>query len=455
MKLPNVIFLLLISWSYTSYAQPSIPSFTGSWEGLLPDPSAFHFGIYLEEKADNVYQLTIANDKVSIEKELLSTSKNQVELSIDPHTQLSLTFSANKEKLVGFIKSGVLLYHIDLIQYGDGIYGGDWKPLLVKQLQDASIFLDVGEGVDGSPYAYPFIGDQRFSGFWAMDFNIEENSLFFRCFKTGMHFRATPIDDQMQLDMLFANTLIASTTLKRSTSAWQFSRPTNKPPKTIRKPRQLNDGWITADLSAGAIDAAPLKQMMVDIADRKFPNTHSVLIAKRGELVFEKYFDGYKAPIPHDTRSASKSIASAMIGIAIDDQILEGVDQKLYDYIPQAYQYTKDDLKAEITLHHLLTMSAGLDVNGKASEGTYQESDNWLKTTLEAPLKHEPGTYTDYGSANPFLLGVCLNEELEVPLATYMDRRLFQPLGIKNYIIQTEDTQTAPYFGGGMHLTSR
>ncbi|MEN0006884.1 MAG: serine hydrolase, partial [Bacteroidota bacterium] len=47
------------------------------------------------------------------------------------------------------------------------------------------------------------------------------------------------------------------------------------------------------------------------------------------------------------------------------------------------------------------------------------------------------------------------NEELEVPLATYMDRRLFQPLGIKNYIIQTEDTQTAPYFGGGMHLTSR
>ena len=66
-----------------------------------------------------------------------------------------------------------------------------------------------------------------------------------------------------------------------------------------------------------------------------------------------------------------------------------------------------------------------------------------------------PGTYLDYGSANPFLLGVCLSERLESPLESYMDKKLFAPLGITNYINQTDDTEEKPYFGGGMLLTSR
>ena len=70
-------------------------------------------------------------------------------------------------------------------------------------------------------------------------------------------------------------------------------------------------------------------------------------------------------------------------------------------------------------------------------------------------MVHEPGTYADYGSANPFLLGVCLNQRLDMSLASYMDKKLFAPLGIKNYVNQTDDTKGAPYFGGGMLLTPR
>ena len=67
----------------------------------------------------------------------------------------------------------------------------------------------------------------------------------------------------------------------------------------------------------------------------------------------------------------------------------------------------------------------------------------------------EPGTYADYGSANPFLLGVILNEQLNLPLAEYMDKKLFAPLGITHYVNQTDDTRDTPYFGGGMLLTPR
>ncbi|MDY8134275.1 hypothetical protein [Aquimarina sp. 2201CG5-10] len=69
-------------------------------------------------------------------------------------------------------------------------------------------------------------------------------------------------------------------------------------------------------------------------------------------------------------------------------------------------------------------MSSGLDVNNQAAEDYYQDSrysNNWLKTVLEAPMVNEPGTYGDYGSANPFLLGVALNENLEIPVEIYMD----------------------------------
>jgi CubicO group peptidase (beta-lactamase class C family) len=70
-------------------------------------------------------------------------------------------------------------------------------------------------------------------------------------------------------------------------------------------------------------------------------------------------------------------------------------------------------------------------------------------------MKDEPGSQALYGSANPFLLGICLNELVDKPLELYMDQALLSPLGITNYIIQTDETLTTPYFGGGMHLTSR
>ena len=67
----------------------------------------------------------------------------------------------------------------------------------------------------------------------------------------------------------------------------------------------------------------------------------------------------------------------------------------------------------------------------------------------------EPGTYADYGSANPFLLGVYLSRRLDVPLENYMADKLFSPLGITNYVLNTDDTKSTPYFGGGFRLTPR
>jgi CubicO group peptidase (beta-lactamase class C family) len=193
------------------------------------------------------------------------------------------------------------------------------------------------------------------------------------------------------------------------------------------------------------------------ISDKTFVNTHGVVVSKKGKTIYEKYFDGYNANTPHDTRSASKSLSSAVVGIAKDKGLFQSVDQSIFDFIPDDYQSFKTDEKAKIDIKSLLTMSSGLDANDSkrnsaANENTYQPTPDWLKTVLSASMINEPNTHANYGSANPFLLGIAMNSVVEEPLALFMDQNLFQPLGISNYIIQN-DNVNQPYFGGGMYLT--
>lgn len=451
----HLIFVPLLVLVSSCYAQVNMKDYQGNWEGHLPQSNSFNFNITLENLDSNSYKVTFANPETLFNKRLKSTSKDFINIIVDKDTQLNLHFTDGKQELIGFIRSGGLMYHISLKKTKDNQFTGSWSPLMVDNLQSQSIFLSIEENNDRTFAAYPFFGDQRFSGTWSTDFRRKEDSILFRDFKTGMKFRGRLLENRIQLDILLINAVIATIDLSRPKTGPEFKTANVSQNQNTHTPPQLNDGWTAANITDADIQRAPLIRMIDSINTKKLPNTHSVLIAKGGKLVFEAYFDGYNAEIPHDLRSASKSISSAMIGIAIDDTIIKGTDQKLYDCIPSTYQYTKNSLKSRINIQDLLTMSSGLDVNAIASEANYQNTDNWLKTVVEAPMVNEPGTYTDYGSANPFLLGVCLNELLEKPLEIYMDQKLFSPLGITNYIIQTEDSQTTPYFGGGIHLTSR
>ena len=333
--------------------------------------------------------------------------------------------------------------------------------MLDNGLQSDDIMLYIEQAARGEAddlVAYPFFGDQRFRGVWSCDFKRRGEELLFKDSNTGLNFRAELLKSSIDLEIFLTDVLISKTSLKHTTDGWEYTSDPADQSQNVDTPAQLNDGWTTENIDEHGINKSKLLRLIDDVRSEKLINTHSVLIAKENKLVFETYFDGFNANIPHDLRSASKSISSAMIGIAINDQLLTGVDDHLYDFIPQKYQYTKDSAKSKIKIKDLLTMSSGLDVNDLASEDYYQNPDNpnsWLQTVLEAPVVKAPGTYADYGSANPFLLGVCLNERLEIPLETYMDEKLFAPLGISNYINQTDDSDKTPYFGGGMFLTPR
>jgi len=452
----NLITLIFLFLSvFSSCAQENNNDYQGNWEGILSKKNTFNFNITVEKLKSNSYNITIANDKALINKKVKSISNDHIQINIDEGIHFNLFAKDNNKELTGFIKSGILMYHISLKKTEGNKFTGTWNPFMIDNLQSQSIFLSVENNEDGTIAAYPIFGDQRFSGTWTSNFVRQGNIVSFQDFKTGLKFKATLLKTKIELEVLLVNSIVTKTDLLRSNAEWEFGTTDTHQSQNTNTPPQLNDGWVTANIDDFGINQTELVRLIDDTNSKKLLNTHSVLIAKKGKLVFETYFDGNNFNIPHDLRSASKSISSAMVGIAIDDKVIESVNQKLYDFIPKTYQYTKNSLKSKIKIKDLLTMSSGLNVNGAAEEDNYQSSSDWLKTVLEASMVKEPGAYADYGSANPFLLGVSLNERLEKPLEIYMDQKLFEPLGITNYINQTNNTGTMPYFGGGMYLTSR
>lgn len=447
---------VLLCVTLQSCAQTERQEYLGNWVGNLPDKNAFNFQVTLKNLGKDQYQISIENDKPILDRTVKSTQKGRLSFNID--NALFLNFKNHRDSLSGYIQSGAFYYYVTLKKVAPDTFLGDWNAFMVNNgLQSNELFLNI-EWYNNQLEAYPFLGDQRFRGFYANNYKMEGKTLLFKDSNTGFNFRATLLEDKVEFEIYIIDSLVTQATLYAYKDYWEPPLPPVVDNKNAFSPKDLNDGWSIGNIIDFNIDYTELRKLIDSINSKALVNTHSVLISKNKKLVFEAYFDGFNAQIPHDLRSASKSISSAIIGIAVDDGIIESVDEKLYNFIPREYQYTKDSLKSKIKLKHLLTMSSGLDVNNEAQEDNYQNAGNpnsWLKTVLEAPMVKEPGTYADYGSANPFLLGVCLNEKLKEPLETYMDERLFSPLGITNYINQTDDTRKRPYFGGGMLLTPR
>ena len=459
MKRKNLVFLLGLLALMSACAQQSEENYNGEWVGHLSNRQSFNFHVSLTQAEGDRYRLRIMNDTDLIDTVVGSTKPGQLHFDIDEQLFFKLDYTADKTALDGFIQSGKFLYRVHFPKNTAHSYSGKWNAFMVDDgLQSDDIMLYVELMGDLGLVAFPFFGDQRFRGMWTWNFERDGNLLRFTDGNGGLNFVADLQGDRIKLGIYLTDRLLTKVDLTHTNDGWEYRSDADPIPQDTRTPKAMEDGWATGHCVDFGVDPIPLNRMIDSISEGVLVNTHSVLIAKKDTLVFENYYGGWNARIPHDLRSASKSISSAVIGIALEEGILPSVETPVYDLLPQSYQYTKAGRKARITLQHLLTMSSGLEVNGEANEDRYQDPrtpNGWLQTVLEAPMVHEPGDFLDYGSANPFLLGVALAKQLDLPLQDYMHEKLFAPLGIVNYINQTDDTYQDPYFGGGMLLTSR
>jgi len=302
--------------------------YLGNWIGNLPDRHSFNFKVTIESLGTNEYRLSIANGKPLIVQNFISADNNHLQFSMDNRLNFNFNLTNEGDKLKGYIKSGKFYYYVTLNKVAQNKFVGDWNPLLLDDgLVSDEFFLNI-DYYNERLEAYPFLGDQRSRGFWARGFTLKDDTLSFTDDNTGFNFIAT-LKETIVLELYLLDALITKTSLSYLDEYWEHPPPPVIQDQNTQTPEVLDDGWDTGNIKEVDIDETALRTLMDSIHAKALINTHSVLIAKDNKLVFEAYFDGFNANIPHDLRSASKSISSAIIGIAIDDKIIKGVDEKL------------------------------------------------------------------------------------------------------------------------------
>lgn len=219
-------------------------------------------------------------------------------------------------------------------------------------------------------------------------------------------------------------------------------------------PPLLDDGWAVASPQDVGLDACLLDSMTVALRrGEDYPNVHAVLIAKDDRLVYEQYFTGedrryrgerrewvtvtFHRDTLHDSRSVGKSVVSALVGIAVGTGAISSLDTPLLDFFPEHAALVTPE-KRRITLHHALTMSAGLDWN--EDEVPYTDDANHAEQmgeladpagfVLGRPVADEPGATFSYNTGLPTVLGYVVSRATGQPLGSYAREALFEPLGI-------------------------
>jgi CubicO group peptidase (beta-lactamase class C family) len=209
---------------------------------------------------------------------------------------------------------------------------------------------------------------------------------------------------------------------------------------------------------------APVKRAMAASIDtarlgvayaraRQLPRLRSLLVQWKGEIVGERYYHGATRSSRANIKSASKSIISALVGIAIAQGKIDGTNQPISELL-RAETRALDSVKRSITVGDLLSMRAGLQSTSFENYGGWVTSRDWVANALRRPMVAPPGGEMIYSTGNTHLLSAILTRHTGMSTLLFAQRSLMRPIGIELRPWQTDPQGI--YFGGNdMYLTPR
>jgi CubicO group peptidase (beta-lactamase class C family) len=242
-----------------------------------------------------------------------------------------------------------------------------------------------------------------------------------------------------------------------------YARGKNPERYVYRKPPAEDDGWPVAtveDVGISRDEITKFVQMIIDTpVEEHSVDLHAVLIARHGKLVVEEYFHGFGRDQLHDTRSASKSLTSMLIGAAM----LHGVPIEPSTSVYRVMDPKADDpQKRAMTLENLLTMSSGLDCDDNddkspGAEDTMQDQTaqpDWYRFTLDLKMIRKPGEKPVYCSCQPNLAGGVLARISNRWQPDLIRDWIATPLQFGRYAVDLQPNGEA-YMGGGARYLPR
>jgi len=234
-------------------------------------------------------------------------------------------------------------------------------------------------------------------------------------------------------------------------------------------------GWLSTTPPEVGLDARILAALDADIGEGKYGYVDSMLIIRHGKVAYERfyghdyasiydkeskmpgplvvndpsgpynYFNAwwhpyYKGTKLHTMQSVTKSVVSAVIGIAVDRGDFPALDTPVLSFFDPDTVANVDDRKRRMTLRHLLTMSTGLEwdedvpyIDPTNSFAIMAGTPDWVQFTIDRVMAREPGEVFQYNSGATLILGHVFRLATGVDLEEYAVKHLFEPLGIDNY----------------------
>lgn len=184
----------------------------------------------------------------------------------------------------------------------------------------------------------------------------------------------------------------------------------------------------------------------------------SILLIRNGYLIEESYFGSYDRESLHWVYSVTKSVLATLIGIAIQEGFITSVQDRVLDYFPDYEFENTNATKESITIHHLLTMSSGLEWNewvpsywsNKNDWTIVRQTSDHIQYILDKPMVHQPGEVMEYSTGTSHLLSVILTRATGNSTEAFANKYLYGPLGIEDYFWEKDPLN---YTYGGTWLS--
>ena len=260
----------------------------------------------------------------------------------------------------------------------------------------------------------------------------------------------------------FSLILFASSFLPQGPSSASYQIPTAR-----------SDGWQTAGADSVGVHSTRLAQLTQSMRAWPELGVHAILIERNGRLIYEEYFDGFDerwgnslgrvqmtAETKHDLRSITKSVVSALVGIAHGEGKIPSLDEPIVKWFPE-YPELNTPERRRVTLAHALSMTSGFDWNEDVSYNDPRNDEirmtrdpQPLRYALARPFVKDPGTEFKYNGGLTQVVAAVLVRSTKTSLQEYARTKLFEPLGITD-VEWVGNLAGMPAAASGLRLRAR